>query len=109
MSLEDAPERFEAKIERAAGGCWRWTAATNGKGYGLFASGVTTGKRGGSKLVLAHRWSYEYHKGTPIPDGMDVIRTCGNVWCVAPRHLELVEPAETQQRAQRARRPRRQP
>lgn len=37
--------------------------------------------------------SWEIHFG-PIPNGQEVYRTCGNVWCVAPHHLKCGTHAE---------------
>lgn len=75
-----ADERFWAKID-ASGACWMWTASTNGVGYGQFWNG--------SRLVKAHRWSYERFVG-PIPDGLQLDHLCRNRACVDPAHLEPV-------------------
>lgn len=92
MSVDDAPQRFEAKYQRRSKDeCWHWTGSRNKKGYGNFASGRTNGRRGGSILVLAHRWAYEYYEATPVPDGMKVLHGCGNHDCVNPSHLYLAE------------------
>jgi hypothetical protein len=94
MSLEDAPSRFERKVDRRGVlECWPWAGSLNTRGYGLFASGNTNGKRGGAVLVLAHRWAFEFYKATPIPDGMKVLNSCGNNACVNPAHLYLGENA----------------
>lgn len=61
--------------------CWNWTggrSAKNRGGYGKFLNDV-----------LAHRFSYEMHKG-PIPAGMSIDHTCHNKQCVNPEHLRTV-------------------
>lgn len=60
--------------------CWVWTACTNRKGYGQLNRG---GREEG--LVLAHRASWEIHKGK-IPEGLWVLHKCDNPPCVNPDH-----------------------
>lgn len=79
-----AQSRFFPKVDTSEpDGCWRWTAATNGAGYGVLAM-----SRDGVK-VLAHRFSYELVHG-PIPDGLVVDHLCRTPLCVNPLHLEAV-------------------
>ncbi len=73
-------ERFWGKIRKTRG-CWIWIGSTNPNGYGQLR--VT--KR---KLVLAHRFSYELHKGR-IPKRRFVLHKCDNPPCVKPTHLKL--------------------
>ena len=72
-------------------GCWLWIGAGNENGYGLF--GIPSDTRNASrrfwKLIKAHRYSYQLHKGE-IPEGMDLDHLCRLRCCVNPNHLEAV-------------------
>ena len=63
-------------------GCWIWLGASNGR-YGIIWN-----PRNGKKYTMAHRVSYEMHKGQ-IPDEMLVCHTCDVGLCVNPDHLFL--------------------
>lgn len=79
----DPAERFWRKV---TGGdvtdCWEWQGYVMPNGYGQF--GASRGR-----IVLAHRWSYEYMRDT-IPAGLDIDHLCANRRCVNPWHLEPV-------------------
>lgn len=81
-----SPEiRFaEAIAFEPMSGCWLWTNSTRW-GYGRL--------RVGKKVVQAHRFSYELHKGA-IPDGLVVDHLCSNHACVNPDHLRVCTVAE---------------
>ena len=64
--------RFNAKVSRTDG-CWYWTGAMAGTGYGSF------GYRG--VAVPAHRFSYAVHRGF-IPPGMVLDHLCRVKLCV---------------------------
>lgn len=78
MSPDD---RFLAKIDRDASGCWLWTGGTVRGGYGQFWLN--------GKHVYAHRYAYETLVG-PIPDGLQVDHLCRTPACVRPSHLQPV-------------------
>jgi hypothetical protein len=73
-------ERFEAKYTVQPNGCWQWTAHLSPKGYPRF--------RVGRKIVRAHRFAYETHRG-PIPDDKVIDHLCRNRGCVNPDHMEV--------------------
>lgn len=60
-------------------GCWIWTRAHNGLGYGRLWIG--------EKCVYAHRTSYELLRG-PIAKGLTIDHLCRIPHCVNPEHLE---------------------
>jgi hypothetical protein len=84
-SKKDNPvARFWPKVQKSDT-CWLWTAAACPLGYGRF--GV------GGEVVLAHRFSYELHRGR-IPDGLSLDHLCRTPRCVNPDHLEPVSQRE---------------
>lgn len=77
--LED---RFWEKVDKnGENGCWNWTAALTGSGYGNFHLG--------DRNSVAHRLSYLWLVGE-VPDGLDLDHLCRNRKCVNPSHLEPV-------------------
>lgn len=82
--------RFWSKVNKdGPNGCWEWTAALDGGGYGkLYVQG---------KYLVAHRLSYEWLVG-PIPQGFTIDHLCRNERCVNPEHLEPVTHRENLRR-----------
>lgn len=78
-------DRFWEKVHKEVGGCWKWIAAINNKGYGVF--GVALG------TTYAHRWAYEDRFG-PIAPGRGLMHSCDNTLCVNPSHLREATQAE---------------
>lgn len=95
-TIEDLPERIASKITpEPMSGCWLWTHADNGVGYGVcWFEG---------KQVLTHRVVHQLFIG-PIPVGYQVDHLCGNPSCVSPWHLEAVTPKVNTQRSRYSRR-----
>lgn len=79
-------ERFFEKIEKI-NSCWIWKSTITPTGYGHFSTGGT------NQRELAHRFSYELHKGK-IPERLVVDHLCRNRSCVNPDHLQIVTQQE---------------
>lgn len=77
---KDPITRFWPKVDKTDN-CWNWTAAKVTDGYGVITID--------GKHVMAHRFSYQIHKG-PIPPGLVVDHMCHNPACVNPQHLQAV-------------------
>lgn len=81
--IENLPIRLRKKITfNPETECWIWFAGKDGKGYGQINIGY------GAKL-MAHRRTYEYHRGT-IPEGLELDHLCRTLACCNPWHLEAV-------------------
>lgn len=79
MGANNKASSFDDSFEvNPVNGCWEWIRVLKPQGYGQFGKGA-----------LAHRISYEKHKGK-IPDGLQIDHLCRNRKCVNPDHLEAV-------------------
>ena len=80
--------RFLDKVDIQPGpgmtGCWQWTGAKTGAGYGNTFSGS------------AHRFAYKLVFGAIIEETLDHL--CRNRSCVNPLHLEPTSRAENYRR-----------
>ena len=83
--------RITTRLAVTPDGCWVWTGANNGVGYGVVGRGGREGQ------TYVHRVMYEYHRG-PIPDGLILDHLCRNRGCANPSHLEPVTHRENLRR-----------
>ena len=86
-------ERWLDKIVLDRSGCWLWTGATDGHGYGQINVG--------GRPVKAYRLAYELLVG-PIPAGFHIDHLCRVRLCVNAAHLEPVTVDENNRRSREA-------
>ena len=78
-------DRFFKYVEgRFSPDCWIWSGGKNPGGYGR----IHEPRRSGS-VILAHRFSFEFHKHKLLP-GEQLHHVCRNRSCVNPDHLQVV-------------------
>lgn len=96
-------DKFMDRVSVEENGCWKWTGGLT-SGYGKFSINST-------KTMLAHIWSYLYHKGEYDPkldldhlchngSGCSGGPSCEHRRCVNPNHLEPVTHKENSMRGQ---------
>lgn len=78
---QEPVERLMRHVSVSSDGCWLWTGALAGGGYG---KGWSNGR-----TVLAHRWAYQLLVGA-VPEGLELDHLCRVRRCVNPEHLEPV-------------------
>lgn len=88
LDAERDTARFWSKVETGPG-CWLWTAADNGRGYGNFSIGPASTRR----MWGAHRVAFLLSGGV-IPEGAVLDHLCRTTRCVRPDHLEPVSQRE---------------
>lgn len=83
-TLENFEPRFWSRVDKT-GDCWRWLGAHNKNGYGVVGRD--------KKVLWCHRIAWELTNG-PIPNDKVLDHLCRNVWCINPKHLDLVTQTE---------------
>lgn len=80
---------FMSKVSVSESGCWIWTGAKMGNGYGVVRIDKVN--------KPAHRVLYEHRFG-PIASGMESDHLCRTRNCVNPDHIEIVTKQENVRR-----------
>lgn len=111
FKVEDLRRSWQDRIQVMPNGCWAWTGADGGRGYGSIRRRASETHHAATK---AHRAVYEVLVG-PIPEGLTLDHlchtrnpdcpggfTCPHRRCVNPAHLEPVTGRENQLRSANA-------
>jgi hypothetical protein len=86
LRFDSIREKVEHYLDKThPNGCWVWTRALGGGGYGYMGWG--------GKVVRVHR-AYVKDLGWDVPDDMHIDHLCRNRACSNPDHLEVVTHAE---------------
>lgn len=86
LSDEERVAGWLARTVINENGCWIWTGAKKGGGYGNVGVIRVDGTKGNAGL---HRVVYEHLIG-PVPEGLELDHLCRNRACCNPDHLEPV-------------------
>lgn len=79
--FKSVAERFWGKVDlEPSTGCWVWSGATEGHGYGNF-------KAMSHVTVRAHRMAFALSRGRAPEDGLVIRHKCHNPLCCNPAHL----------------------
>ena len=77
--IGELPARLDYYLDKS-GECWIWTAAHDGRGYGVLCFA--------GRQFKAHRIAWEVAYG-PIPTELQVAHRCNNKRCCRPDHLYI--------------------
>jgi hypothetical protein len=86
MTTREIQRFWDSSIPEPNSGCFLWTKALTGTGYGQFRAGSL--RDGTRRNVTASRYACELVHGA-IPDGMQALHKCDNKICVNPDHLYI--------------------
>lgn len=84
MRSTDETVRFFAKVDKQDDGCWIWTGAFNE------VTGVGSFLADGNHMVTPHTYTMRL-QGIEIPRKTVCKHSCGNIRCVNPEHIVMLD------------------